>query len=261
MKKILLLILLALAISIPANAKTFQFGSQTIEGELVYSSDQYIVIKHYDANGNPLLSLVVGIATNALPTVAKEICLVAVGSDNSEICDKIAAGVDFLTTCVNLGSQVFSFADTVTELFAEKGAFRSFIKFTTGAMNLFTSALSTFEAYDKLNIVKWDRITSNSQSAFNNLPKPVKRYNGEVAIKNVTTQDVVITVSTDGEKWTELLIPHGKGITYSLWQQRSNNQNYGFIKYENGCNYQIFTNREYQIGFDKKQKIICINEK
>lgn len=246
MKKTFLILTLILTFNY-CYSEDFQIGNELVKGNLIYSSESCVIIESKDENGNPLYWILSEVANAVLPSVSREICLKIMGENNTELCDNVANGIDFITSLVGTGSKTYKLIRETIKLTAEKGLIKSSLHFVTNSLDLANNAKSTLEAYKKLGIINWNNVSKYLGV------ENVKNYFGSVTFENKTNKNFIIELSKDGVNWISFVVKVGGYIKKNIWNGYFN-QDYGFIRGNSLCNYQIFTNKTYRLRYDNITK-------
>jgi hypothetical protein len=198
-----------------------------------------------DENGNPLFWVLGEIVNTFLPDAANWVCLKIIGKDNEKICDGISEGIAFITSLSSTGKSVRKIIGETVELIAQRGSSRSSIKFITSSLETALNIKSTLDAYQKLKAILWEEITDNINR--------MNSYIGSVTITNKVKRTVQLNFSKDGIEWVSYFFYPGNSIDVNFWKGYFK-QSYGFCTGNSFCNYQVFTDKAYQIRYSKVVK-------
>ncbi|WP_416438861.1 hypothetical protein [Phnomibacter sp. MR] len=218
-----------------------------INGQVVSQSNECVIIQTIDEDGNLLFWVVSEIFNAFLPDMVNYVCLEVAGENNQEICEGISNGISFITSALDVGKTSYKLFKSLLNLTAERGAVKSGLYFTTESLELAYNVKSTLEAYKKLGIIKWNNIS------FDEAVNEANRYVGSVYLYNTTNTIFYINISLDGVTWETKALRPRKSYKINFWDGYLK-QNYGFIKGDKICNYQIFTDKTYKIKFDSNSK-------
>lgn len=209
------------------------------------------IISTTDAEGNPIYWILGEIVNAVLPSAANWICLKVVGQDNEKICDGISEGIAFITSLASTGKSVKKIIGETVELIAERGALKSSLRFATSSIETAQNIKSTMEAYQKLKTILWENITDNINR--------MNSYVGSVKISNKVKKTIQLNFSKDGIEWFTYTFYPGNSISVNFWEGYFK-QNYGFCTGSIFCNYQLFTDKSYQIRYNKISKEYYLEE-
>lgn len=198
-----------------------------------------------DENGNPLFWVLGEIANSVLPDIANWVCIKIAGRDNEQICDGISEGISLITSLASTGKTIRKFIGSAIEMIAERGGVNSSLRFLTSSLETALNIKSTMEAYQKLKSIFWQSITDNINQ-FNS-------HVGFVRIYNRVKRNIVLNFSKDGVLWFEYIFYPGDTKRVDFWEGYLK-QGYGFCTGDGFCSYQLFTNKEYQIRYNKLLK-------
>jgi hypothetical protein len=225
-----------LAKKIPVNA---------VSVELVEQSESCVILKTIDENGNILFWIISEIANFLLPKAVDYLCLRIVGRDNAYICDAVVDGITLLTSMISVGKSVTKSVRALS-YFAERQSVKSALKFSTATFEVAQNIKATLEAYDKLNLINWDQISTNEE-----FDRHIINYNakiGSVYIGNATQKTVTLNFSADGTTTdtTVTIVPRQR-VEIDFYRYGFLKQEYGFCTSGVLCNYQLFTGKGYLI--------------
>jgi hypothetical protein len=188
------------------------------------------------------------IANAFLPDIARSICLSVVGDNNKEICNYIYTGIDFITSLSTVGNRSYKLINELVHMSAYKGAKKSVLYFAAHTAELAYNIKNVLEAYKKLGIIDWDRIDYEDDNGYSK-----QLYYGTIIVSNKTNKHFTIQISKDGQNWNLINIAPGNWKEIEFWNNQ-NNQSYGFIKGNDICNYQLYTNKKYNIRYNNYNK-------
>lgn len=232
-----------------ARADTFHCGSFTISGKVVAASDYCLIVESTDEQGNPLFWVLAQVLNTFLPDMAQFACIRVLGKDNQEICNAVYDGLNFITSLRGVGKKALSLIRSLAKGTAERGVLKSALAFTADSWELAQNIKSTIDAYGKLKMVNWEEVTGQTGERPMAEPSPTMFFN------NVTNRPILISVSADGVNWNDTIIPAGRFFEYRFWQANGyTGQDYGFVKGDQICNYQVFVNRSYKLRYNVSAK-------
>lgn len=219
-------------------------AKQANVGKVIYNNGYCEIVMAQDSNNNPIYWVMAEIGNALLPYGAKWACLQIVGEDNQEICDRIYDGVEFASALFGTGTKTFKLVKKAIELTVEKATIKSFFKFSTAIIDDAYNVTRTIEAYKKLDYIEWDNISDN-------VPKDnIETQDYNIKIINATDKDFTAQFSNDGKEWKIRTLIKGT-YTNVLFCCKDILQNYGLIRGDNICSYQVFSGYAYRLRFNQ----------
>jgi hypothetical protein len=213
-----------------------------IQGEIIYRSENFAIVKNIDSNGNFVYAVVGFIFNLFLPDVSELVCLQILGEENEHLCKTISDGIGFLTSLNGLGKQTFKMAKNFGEMLANRETSTSTLKFVVNTAKFAYDVIDTMEAYKKLGLIKWSNV-----EAPNELPARIQNKIS-IELQNQTKFAITLSFSANGVFWKSITINAGK--TKDILFENDVYLGYGFVKGNSifeKCNYQLHGANVYKI--------------